>query len=224
VGDRHLAFELPGPAGPLEALYQFGDADDREAPAAALVCHPHPLFGGTMHNKVVYRLARAFRRAALPVLWINFRGVGKSAGRHDEGRGEVDDARAALDWLALRRPGAALWAAGFSFGARVALAAGALDPRVTRLAVAGLTMRAEGAALPASLGGRPLLVVQGEQDEYGAPAAVRTALARYAGARLEVVAGAGHFFEGGLDVLEGLVRAFAEEGLRGLHGGDERTP
>src|SRR5438132_14271925 len=113
-----MAFvDLAGPAGRLEALYWKCDSPV----AAALVCHPHPLAGGTMHNHVAYRIADAFRRAQASALRFNFRGVGRSEGAHDEGRGEVDDARAALDYLAADNPGAPLLSSGFSFGSRVAL-------------------------------------------------------------------------------------------------------
>src|SRR5258706_104046 len=94
------------------------------ARAAAVVCHPHPLHGGTMHNHVTYRLAQAWRDAGVACVRFNFRGVGRSTGAHDEGRGEVDDAAAALDWLAQQTPGVPLYASGFSFGSRAALALG----------------------------------------------------------------------------------------------------
>ena len=114
--ERHL---LDGPAGKLEALL---DAPEDAVPRAiAVVCHPHPLFGGTMHNKVVYRVARALRNSGYVVLRFNFRGVGKSEGRHDLGVGEIADARAALDWLRSRYPGLPYTLAGFSFGSRVIL-------------------------------------------------------------------------------------------------------
>ncbi len=210
--DRQLGLSLDGPAGPLEALYQF--TDGVEPPAAAVVCHPHPLYGGTMHNTVVYRIARALRQAELAVLRFNFRGVGRSAGTFDEGRGEADDARAALAWLAARLPGRPLWMAGFSFGARVGLAVGCADPRVVRLAAAGLPVKMERFDFLAGCGGRPLLVVQGEHDQHGPVDAVRRVLAAYPGpARLEVVPGTDHFFAGQLDRLEALVLAFAREGL-----------
>lgn len=204
------AFALAGPVGPLEALYEEAGSAPR---AAALVLHPHPLYGGTMHNKVVYRLARALRRAGLPTLRINFRGVGASAGRYDEGRGEVDDARAALDWLAARQAGRPLWVAGFSFGAWVGVTLGGRDPRVVRLIAAGLPVKLEGLGYLADLGHRPLLVVQGQHDEHGPPSAVRDALAAHPTARLHVVPGTDHFFDGRLDDLEREVLAFAEGGL-----------
>jgi alpha/beta superfamily hydrolase len=218
VTERQVSFELEGPAGALECLYQDAGGGGA-APAAALLCHPHPLYGGTMHNKVVYRMARALRRAGLPVLRFNFRGVGRSAGRYAEGRGEVEDARRALDWLAGRHRGVPLWSGGVSFGARVGLTIGASDPRVACLLAAGLPVRLESLPVLADLGRRPLLVVQGEYDEFGPPASVRAALVPAAdAARLVVVPGAEHLFEGHLDALEAHVLAFAREML-GASGG-----
>jgi len=112
--ETHL---LEGPAGKLEALLDV--PEDAEPHALALICHPHPLFGGTMHNKVVYRTARALRNSGHVVLRFNFRGVGKSEGRHDLGVGEIEDARATLDWLRGRYPGLPYTLAGFSFGSRL---------------------------------------------------------------------------------------------------------
>ena len=110
---------LAGPAGALEAMLE--EPEETPARALALVCHPHPLFGGTMHNKVVYRLARGLRRSGAAVLRFNFRGVGASQGEHDHGVGEADDARIALDWLRARFPGVPYVLAGFSFGSRIIL-------------------------------------------------------------------------------------------------------
>ena len=113
---------LPGPAGRLEALVEEPDG---EAPlVAALVCHPHPLFGGTMHNKVVFRIARGLRRSGNVVLRFNYRGVNQSEGEYAHGEGELDDARVALDLLRSRYPDLPLTLAGFSFGSRIALRLG----------------------------------------------------------------------------------------------------
>ena len=130
--ESHL---LDGPAGKLEALLE---TPEEAAPrAAALVCHPHPLFGGTMHNKVVHRVARALRSSGYVVLRFNFRGAGKSEGRHDLGVGEIEDARAALGWLRQRYPGLPYTLAGFSFGSRVILNLGCALPDVERLIALG---------------------------------------------------------------------------------------
>src|SRR5260370_36980071 len=131
----HRTFFLPGPAGRLEAL--LWDIPERgdiaRPPLAAVVCHPHPLFGGAMHNKAVYQVAKTLHRFGLPVLRFNFRGTGLSEGAHDDGRGEQDDVRAALDFLAGEFPGVPLLLAGFSFGAWVGLRVVCADPRVTAL-------------------------------------------------------------------------------------------
>src|SRR5438034_6305248 len=117
--------------GQLEAILK----EPREQPAkgVALVLHPHPLGGGTMHNKVVFRAAAALNDAGLIALRINFRGVGQSTGEHDEGRGERDDARVGLDYLAANYPNQKMTLCGFSFGARVGLEVGVTDQRVVRL-------------------------------------------------------------------------------------------
>jgi alpha/beta superfamily hydrolase len=116
VARRIESLSLAGPAGSLEALLE--EPDDQEPRLAAIVCHPHPLYGGTMHNKVVYRIARGLRRAGCVVLRFNFRGVGKSAGEHGYMAGEIEDARAALGYLRERYPELPFALAGFSFGSR----------------------------------------------------------------------------------------------------------
>jgi alpha/beta superfamily hydrolase len=207
------SIDIAGPAGRLEALLE-------EVPAprfAALVCHPHPRYGGTMHNHATYRLARAVRAAGGASLRLNFRGVGRSAGAYDHGRGEVEDAAAALALLAERWPALPRLACGFSFGAHAAVAAGLRDPGVAGLLLAGLVVVKRDdvprdlAALRATP--RPVAVVQAEQDEFGAPQAVRDALAGSAGERLLLpVAGASHLFDGRLDELQ----AAAEGAVRWL--------
>lgn len=198
------AIDIEGPAGRLEGLL--------EAPAgtprfAALVCHPHPLYGGTMHNHATYRLARAVRAAGGVSLRFNFRGVGASAGRYDAGRGEPLDAAAALALLAARYPALPRLAGGFSFGAHAAIAAGLADPGVGGLLLAGLVVTPR-ADLPRDLdplraSPRPAAVVQAERDEFGAPAAVEAALAGSAGERrVWAVPGATHLFTEQLDSLQ----------------------
>src|SRR6202171_1596044 len=125
-------FFLEGPAGRLEAIL-WKPVGQGRPPLAALVCHPHPLFGGTMHNKVVYQAAKSLDSLGLPVLRFNFRGVGKSAGTHDSGVGERDDVSAALDFLAAEFAGVPLLVAGFSFGSVTGLRVGSVDARVTEL-------------------------------------------------------------------------------------------
>src|SRR5215813_8361916 len=134
---------IPGPAGKLEALLE--EPEDREPEHAALVCHPHPLYGGTMHNKVVYRLARGLRRTGAVALRFNFRGVNRSEGKHDNGVGEVDDGRAALALLRERYPDIPYTIAGFSFGSRVALRLAQENPGADRCIAAGFPAHQPGA-------------------------------------------------------------------------------
>lgn len=192
---------IPGPAGRLEALLE-SDASGGPLRLGVVVCHPHPLYGGTMHNKVVHRLARGARRAGAAVLLFNFRGVGLSAGQYDQGIGEQDDFRAALTFLGERHPGLPLTGAGFSFGARVVLQAGCSEPRVERVIAAGL---------PAGVGdwgflarcSRPKFFLHSTRDQFGSREQME-AVFRLAAEpkRLAFIEAADHFFEGGLDQLE----------------------
>jgi alpha/beta superfamily hydrolase len=188
--------DLRGPAGPLEALLNTGRDD---APFSALVCHPHPAGGGTMHNKVVYHAMKALSSFGLPVLRFNFRGVGLSEGEHADGPGERDDTRAALDWLdrTLHLP---IIFAGFSFGSHVGLHACCGDPRVPGLIALGLPVHAAGrnytygflANCP-----QPKLFISGDHDQYGPMHQVQQAWARAPEPkRTRVIAGADHFFQG----------------------------
>jgi alpha/beta superfamily hydrolase len=193
-----ITVDLRGPAGRIEAL-----AVAPEAPRfVAMVCHPHPLFGGTMHNHATYRLAKAVNGAGGLALRFNFRGVGRTEGAHDEGRGETDDARAALAWLAERYPDLPRYACGFSFGARVALLAGCPDPGVAGVLAAGLAVKLFDHAAAKTCPKR-VAVVQAERDEYGTPDEVRAVLAEALGARqVYVVERASHLFTEDLDRLQ----------------------
>ena len=193
---------IPTSHGQLEAILKEPNA----APArgAALVLHPHPLGGGTMHNKVVFRAASALHDAGLVTLRINFRGVGQSTGTHDEGRGEREDARAALDYLSQQYPGLAITICGFSFGARVGMEVGISDERVARLISIGTPVdKYDFSFLKACR--KPILFVHGEHDEFGNVDKLRALVAEVASnsdAQLVVIANAGHFFVGGLDELK----------------------
>jgi alpha/beta superfamily hydrolase len=192
--------EIPAPHGFLEGLLRQPDAPEgMEAGAgaptmAALICHPHPVGGGTMHNKVVFRVAQALGDVGMPALRFNFRGVGRSTGQYDSGRGEAEDVRAVLDYLGARYPDVALCLAGFSFGAWVGLPVGCADPRVRLLVGVGVPVGLlTASALADCL--QPKLIVQGERDQYGPLSAL---LPWYAALiepkRLIVVPGADHFF------------------------------
>src|SRR5271154_3951470 len=188
--------DLRGPAGRLEALLNTGHDD---APYAALVCHPHPHGGGTMHNKVVYHAMKAFSSFGIPVLRFNFRGVGLSEGAHDEGFGEQDDVKAALNWMEdnLNRP---VLFAGFSFGSNVGLRACCGDPRVKGLVGLGVPVRAENRHytyefLPQCAA--PKLFVCGDHDQYAPREALEQVVATAPNPKEMVwVEGADHFFQG----------------------------
>jgi alpha/beta superfamily hydrolase len=153
--------EIPGPVGPLEALL---DAPAGEPRAAVVFAHPLPTHGGTMHTKVVFQSAKALARIGCAVLRFNFRGVGMSAGAWDNGRGELDDCKAALAYMAGTYPGIELWAAGFSFGAYIATTAGADDDRVCALiAIAPPVDKYEFASVKMSP--KPKFIIHGERDE-----------------------------------------------------------
>ena len=175
------------------------------------MAHPHPLRGGTLHNTVVFRTAKALAAAGFDVLRFNFRGVGASSGAHDEGRGELEDYRAALAALAARgcMP---LFACGYSFGAIQALAAAAGDARVFAVAAIGFPVSMAPEELLRSCA-KPLLVVQGSDDPFGSPADVAAEAARAPRARVAEVAATGHFFEGRAQEVADAVAAFASREL-----------
>ena len=199
---------LDGPAGKLEALLE--EPEDGPAREACLVCHPHPLYGGTMHNKVVYRMARALRRARLVVLRFNFRGVGQSQGEHAGGPGEEEDARAALGWLRARYPALPFSLTGFSFGARIVLRLGCQTSGETP-GEAGGAARVIAAGLPT---GQPVfdylatctvpkILIQSTNDQYGPRNELEAVFAGMAEPkRLLWIESADHFFADGLDDLE----------------------
>ena len=193
-----------GPAGSIEAILKEPAG---VVTRAAVICHPHPLYGGTMHNKVVYRIARAFYDAGFAALRFNFRGVGKSAGKHDDGRGEQDDLIAALDFVESKYPNAQLWLGGFSFGASVMLKVGCRENRARALVAAGLPASSiVHAAEPCE---KPKLFVQGSLDQFGSVRDLSRFFDRLAEPKqLVVIEGADHFFEGRLDELEDAIAGF----------------
>ncbi|GIU79666.1 MAG: hypothetical protein KatS3mg005_2904 [Bryobacteraceae bacterium] len=198
---------LAGPAGRLEALLE--EPGSGEPRAAALVLHPHPLGGGTMHNKVVYRMARALRQLGAVTLRFNFRGVHLSEGQHDHGRGEVDDARTARDFLAARYPGLPLVIAGFSFGSRVALQCW---QGARRVYVVGFPTIYRQYGIVDQC---PVLrvFIHSTNDEFGPREQLQLVYDRLWGPkRLHWVEARDHFFAGNLDGFEQVIRA---EGLPG---------
>jgi alpha/beta superfamily hydrolase len=201
-------FDFDGPVGRLEAVLMQPD----EPPvAAAVVCHAHPLHGGMMHFKPVFRAAKALQEAGLAALRFNFRGVGRSEGVHDGGVGEQDDARAALDEAERRFPAIPLVLGGFSFGSTMALRVAAREQRVRAVLAMGYPLRREGDAAPLAAVAQPRLFVQGANDEFGPAEEIRAAVEPLDPPReLVVVEGADHYFTGRLDPLHAAVLAWAK--------------
>ncbi len=200
---------IPGPAGELEALLE---SPSPEAPKmTALVCHPHPVYGGTMHNKVVFRAAKSALGLGFPTLRFNFRGAGKSTGQFDKGRGEREDVRAALNFLAGRFPGAPVCLMGFSFGSWVGLSVGVEDERVRALVGLGLPL-VDSDFRYLSVSPKPKLIIQGTRDQYGARLRVEALFQSLVEPkRLHLVEGADHFFAGKLDEVQDAIRGFLQE-------------
>jgi alpha/beta superfamily hydrolase len=205
---------LEGPAGRLEALLNAGAAD---ASYAALVCHPHPLYGGTLHNKVVFHTMKALNSFGFPVLRFNFRGTGLSQGEHANGTGELDDVRTALDWLD-REFHLPLLFAGFSFGAAVGLRAACPDPRVKAVIGLGIPV------LPADdrtydfdflhACDKPKLLVSGGRDQFGPKQKLESLAASLPEPKkLVIIEGADHFFEGRLKELRDAIELWVREAV-----------
>ena len=201
--------EITGPAGPLEVLIEKPAGDAR---AAVIFAHPLPTQGGTMHTKVVFQGTKALARIGCAVLRFNFRGVGRSAGAWDEGRGEIDDFRSAVDFMAAQYPGIDLWAAGFSFGSYVALMEGAQDDRICALiGIAPPVNRYDFAAAIKSQ--KPKFIIHGEADELIPLKQVREFYAQLADPKeLVEIDRANHLFDGQVsevgDALEDLLADF----------------
>jgi uncharacterized protein len=202
---------IPGPVGTLEARIEDPVPAGERRRAVGVVCHPHPRHGGTMQNKVVHTAARAMQEAGAATVRFNFRGVGASAGKYDNGIGELADALAAVEWTRKHFGCDALWLAGFSFGAATALQAATQGARPLRLVtIAPPVGRIITEPLPRPE--CPWLIVQGDQDELIELAAVQQWAAGFEpGPQLRVVAGAEHFFHGKLTQLREAVLAFLRE-------------
>ena len=210
-----LRASLAGPAGAIEALIEA----PRHTPAKAfgVVCHPHPLFGGTLQNKVVHTLARSFQDLGAPTIRFNFRGVGASAGSYADGNGETEDALAVVAEGQRRWPGAAVWLAGFSFGGAVALRAAERSAPHFLVTVAPAVRLID--VSDTKTPDCPWLIVQGDTDELVEPNAVLAWAAQLIPApTVKVMPGVGHFFHGRLRELATLVLDFAHE--RGLASGE----
>ena len=198
------------------------NAGAETAAHAALVCHPHPLFGGTLHNKVVFHTMKALNSFGYPVLRFNFRGTGLSQGEHDNGIGEVDDVRAALDWLD-REFHLPLIFTGFSFGAAVGLRAASPDPRVKSLIAVGTPVVpvAADTEMPRNYtyeflrdSAKPKLFVSGARDQFGPKAKLEELIASVPEPKkLVLIEGADHFFEGRLRELRETIEAWMKEAI-----------
>jgi uncharacterized protein len=203
------ALTIAGPAGPIEAKLE----DPRPAAGThiGVVCHPHPLYGGTMDNKVVHTLARAMQECGAPTIRFNFRGTGASAGTFDNGRGEVADLLAVVEHARERWPRAALWLGGFSFGAYVALQGEAPLAPEKLVTIAPPVARFDLGAVASP--NAPWLLVQGDADDVVDPNAVIEWAKTHANApEMHVLPGAGHFFHGRLHEVKTLVLSFLRRG------------
>jgi alpha/beta superfamily hydrolase len=208
---------LDGPAGRMEALLNSGAGN---ATHAAVVCHPHPLFGGTLHNKVVFHTMKALNGFGFPVLRFNFRGTGLSQGEHDHGNGEVDDVRTALAWLDAEYHLPIVFA-GFSFGAAIGLRAAYFDPRVA--AVIGIGTPVVPVAADTEEArvytfdfmrdcAKPKLFVSGARDQFGPRAKLEALVASLPEPKkLALIEGADHFFEGRLRELREAIETWIRE-------------
>jgi alpha/beta superfamily hydrolase len=199
------SFDFQGPAGRLEAILM---SPERAPVAAAVVCHAHPLHGGMMHFKVVFRAAKALQAAGLAVLRFNFRGVGRSEGEHDHGVGEQEDARAALAVIEARYPGLPRLVGGFSFGAVVALRVAARDAGVRAAFALGFPLVRFGDVPTLEAAPQPCLVVQGERDAFGASETLRALASPLR--EVVILPNADHFFDGQLDALQGAIADWVE--------------
>jgi len=191
---------LDGSAGRLEALLE--EPEDGAPKEAALVCHPHPQHGGTMHNKVVYRIARGLRSTGAVVLRFNYRGVNRSEGEYAHGEGELEDARTALGYLRGRFPDLPFTLAGFSFGSRIALRLGCQEAPARRVIAVGFpTAYKNNSYLEACT--VPKIFIQSSRDQYGPLAELEPLVAALPEPRKLIVVEAGdHFFAGALEELE----------------------
>jgi hypothetical protein len=200
---------IPAPHGRLEAILK--EPDGGAARGVALVAHPHPMGGGTMHNKVVYRAAAGLVEAGLVTLRFNFRGVGLSTGEHDEGRGEKDDIRAALDYLAENYPHREITFAGFSFGSRFGTETVLTDARVPRLISLGTPVDKYDYSFLLECA-KPVLFVHGDSDEFGSVASLKKLYERLECEKeLVIFENCGHFFDKHLNELKNAVRDWTKE-------------
>ena len=207
--------DLAGPAGRLEAVLNVGSA---EAEYAAVVTHPHPLFGGTMHNKVVFHAMKALNSFGFPVLRFNFRGTGASQGVHENGVGEVDDVRAALEFLK-REFHLPIVFAGFSFGAATGLKAACPDQDVEAVISIGTPKQADNRVYNYDFlrqCGKPKLFISGDQDQFASPEELNELVESVAPPKeLVMIPGGDHFFAGHLEEYRTAIEAWVRQTILG---------
>ncbi len=200
---RHV--DLFGRAGRLEALYR----ELQDPAGVAVVCHPHPLGGGTLHNKVVFRAARGLEAANVATLRFNFRGTGASGGQHDQGEGEQEDVLAAIEWVKKKHPGLKLFVGGFSFGAWVSTRVGCELPEVTAMFLIGTPVNKYDFGYLRNCE-RPMLFIHGTQDEHGDVQKLEKLIPGIRNAESVIVTGADHFFTKQLEAVEETMREWAQ--------------
>lgn len=201
---RHV--DLYGPAGRLEALYR----ELQDPAAVAVICHPLPTGGGTLHNKVVFRAARGLENANVATLRFNFRGVGTSGGKFDNGDGEQDDVTAAIEWARRKHPDKKLIVGGFSFGAWVSTRVACERTDVDAMFLLGTPVNKYDFSYLRSCE-RPMLFIHGTQDEHGDAAKLEKLVQGIRNAESVTVTGADHFFTKQLEAVEETIRGWAEE-------------
>jgi alpha/beta superfamily hydrolase len=201
---RHV--DLYGSAGRLEALYR----ELQDPIGVAVICHPHPMGGGTLHNKVVFRAARGLENANIATLRFNFRGVGASAGKHDEGEGEQGDVMAAIEWAKKKHPGKKLIVGGYSFGAWVASRVACELPEVDAIFLIGTPVNKYDFGHLRHCE-KPILFLHGTDDEYGDVEKLEKLGENVRNAESVIVTGADHFFSKQLDAVDETIRQWAEE-------------
>ncbi len=207
TNDRILHVNIPTPSGYLEGILKA--VEEISQPSyVGLVCHPHPLYGGTMHNKVVFKTAQVLQTLEIPALRFNFRGVGHSTGTYDEGRGEMDDVRYALEFLSRRYPGIPVLIAGFSFGSWVGLRVAATDDRVQAMIGLGVPARSfDGNTLQGCH--KPKLFIHGSEDDIAPYAQAEQWFEQVPAPKsMIMVQGADHFFQNCLEELQRIIIEF----------------
>lgn len=208
MANQILHVNIQTPSGHLEAILKPVDGDAKPA-YASIICHPHPLYGGTMHNKVVFKTAQILQMNGIPTLRFNFRGVGHSTGSYDEGRGEMDDVRYALDFMSRKYPGVPVILGGFSFGAFVALKVAVIDDRVQAMIGLGVPARWFSKGNPLKGCHKPKLFIHGTKDEQASyEDAIRWFEEVPAPKRIVSIQDADHFFQGRLGEVQAIIANF----------------